>query len=105
MKYLGLLGSGQLLSSTSNNTLLAAMKRNVYRQGVPAGTSGTVADKVGFLYPGHVQGVSGEVNLLHDASIVYSKSGKYALVVMTGNSSWGTIAELTRQIESWRASS
>lgn len=105
VKYLGLLGSGQLLSSTSNNTLLAAMKRNVYRQGVPAGTSGTVADKVGFLYPGHVQGVSGEVNLLHDASIVYSKSGKYALVVMTGNSSWGTIAELTRQIESWRASS
>lgn len=104
VKYLGLLGSGQLLNTSSTNTLIAAMKRNVYRQGIPSGTSGTVADKVGFLYPGHVSGVAGVVNLLHDASIVYGKTGTYALVVMTGNSSWGTIAELTRQIESWRNS-
>jgi hypothetical protein len=35
---------------------------------------------------------------------VYSPSGTYVLSVMTDGSSWGTIAELTRQIESWRTS-
>lgn len=101
--YLGMLQSGQLLSSSSTKTLLSAMKKNVYRQGVPSGTNGTVADKVGFLSPGYIQGVAGTVNLLHDASIVYDPNGAYVLVVMTGNSSWGTIADLTRQIETWRS--
>ncbi len=91
--FLGALQTGQLLSPSSTNTLLSAMKRNIYRQGIPAGASGTVADKVGFLYA-----------LLHDASIVYSPTGTYVLVIMTDGSSWGTIAELTRQIEAWRAS-
>lgn len=90
VKYLGLLGTGQLLNATSTNTLVSAMKRNVYRQGIPAGTGATVADKVGFLYA-----------LLHDASIVYSPKGTYVLVVMTDGSSWSTIADLTRQIEKW----
>jgi beta-lactamase class A len=91
--FLGALQAGQLLSPSSTSTLISAMKRNIYRQGIPAGASGTVADKVGFLYA-----------LLHDASIVYSPSGTYVLVIMTDGSSWGTIADLTRQIESWRAS-
>lgn len=101
--YLGMLQSGQLLSATSTSTLISAMKQNVYRQGVPAGSGGTVADKVGFLNPGHIQDVPGTVNLLHDAAIVYSPSGTYVLTVMTGNSSWATIADLTRQIEALRA--
>lgn len=102
--YLGMLQSGQLLSPSSTSTLISAMKRNVYRQGIPSGTNGVVADKVGFLNPGYIQGVPGTVNLLHDASIVYDPSGTYVLVVMTGNSSWATIAALTHQIEIWRAS-
>lgn len=89
--YLGMLASGQLLNQSSTNTLISAMKRNVYRQGIPSGTSATVADKVGFLYA-----------LLHDAAIVYSPKGTYALVIMTDGSNWGTIADLTRQIEKWR---
>jgi len=101
--YLGSLQSGQLLSASSTSTLIGAMKGNVYRQGIPAGSSGTVADKVGFLNPGYIQGVSGTVNLLHDAAIVYGAKGTYVLVVMTGNSSWATIADLTRQIEALRA--
>jgi beta-lactamase class A len=68
--YLSMLQSGQLLSAASTSTLIGAMKQNVYRQGIPAGSTGTVANKVGFLDPGHIQGVPGTVNLLHDAAIV-----------------------------------
>ena len=55
---------------------------------VPAGTSATVADKVGFLY-----------GYLNDAAIVYHPSGTYVLSVMTDRLSWGKIAEITRKIE------
>ncbi len=90
--FLSALQSGQLLSQQTNRDILInAMKRNVYRKGIPAGTSGTVANKVGFLDA-----------LLHDSGIVYSPSGPYVLVIMTNNSSWANIAELTRQIEALR---
>lgn len=79
------------LKDESRSRLISAMKRNVYRQGIPAGASGTVADKVGFLN-----------RLLHDASVVYSPKGTYVLVVMTDGSTWGNIAELTRKIEALR---
>lgn len=92
--FVGALQTSQLpLSSSSRNTLLAAMERNVYRQGIPAGAKGTVADKVGFLE-----------DYLNDAAIVYSPTGTYALSIMTKGSSWGAIAELTRQIEKLRTS-
>ena len=71
--------------------LIGAMKRNIYRQGIPSGTSATVANKVGFLW-----------NLLHDASIVYSPKGTYVLVILTDGSSWGNIAQLTRELEKLR---
>lgn len=90
--FVGALQAGQLLNPSSTNTLLSAMKRNVFRQGIPAGASGSVADKVGFLD-----------GLFHDAAIVYSPSGTYALSVMTEGSNWAAIAELTREIEKLRA--
>lgn len=91
--FLAQLESGQLpLLGESRGRLLDAMKRNVYRRGIPAGASGQVADKVGFLW-----------GLLHDASVVYSPRGTYVLVIMTDGSSWEAIADLTRQIESLRA--
>lgn len=90
--FVGALQSGQLLNPSSTSTLLSAMKRNVYRQGIPAGASGQTADKVGFLDA-----------FLHDAAIVHSPNGTYALSVMTEGSSWATIADLTRQIENLRS--
>jgi beta-lactamase class A len=85
-----MLQSGQILTQqASRDRLLGAMKRNIYRQGIPAGTSSQAADKVGFLD-----------GLLHDAAIVYSPTGPYVLTIMTDGSSWATIADLTRQIES-----
>lgn len=79
------------LEDSSRERLLDAMKRNQYRQGIPSGTNGTVANKVGFL--------SG---LLHDAAIVNSSKGDYVLVIMTDGSSWANIADLTKKIESLR---
>jgi len=74
----------ELLSEDSTNRMFAAMKRQTYRQGIPAGVAdGVVADKVGFMW-----------GLLHDAGIVFSDSGDYALVVLTDGSSWGNIAAL-----------
>lgn len=89
---LGMIAAGQNFSSLGQVRLLAAMKANIYRQGIPAGAAGTVADKVGFLD-----------GLLHDAAIVYSPSGTYVLAVMTDDSSWSTIADLAKQIDSLRA--
>jgi beta-lactamase class A len=89
---LGMIATGQNFSSTGQARLISAMKANVYRQGIPTGASGPVADKVGFMD-----------NLLHDAAIVYSPNGTYVLAVMTEGSSWATIADLARQIDSLRA--
>lgn len=91
-KYMTLLEKGSMpLKPEHRERLIGALKRNVYRQGVPAGASGPVADKVGFLWA-----------LLHDATIVYSPKGTYVLVVMTDGSSWANIADLTRKIEALR---
>jgi beta-lactamase class A len=79
------------LKSASRDTLLGAMKRQVYRQGIPAGASGKVADKVGFLN-----------GLLHDAAIVYSPKGNYVLVILSDNSTWANIANITRRVEALR---
>jgi beta-lactamase class A len=90
--FLGSVYSGTIdINAENRSRLIDAMKRNVYRKGIPAGSSGTVADKVGFLD-----------GLLHDASLVYSPKGDYVLVAMTDGSSWDKIAELTRKIESIR---
>ena len=88
---LGMIASGQNFSGTNQQRLISAMKANVYRQGIPAGAQGTVADKVGFLG-----------GLFHDAAIVYSPSGTYVLAIMTDGSSWATIADITKQIDALR---
>lgn len=86
------LQTGQILGTqTSRDIWINAMKRNIYRQGIPKGISGTVADKVGFLDA-----------LLHDAGIVYASTGTYVLAIMTEGSSWADIAQLTREIEALR---
>ena len=90
--FLSKLQGGLLpIKSESRSRLLDAMKRNVYRQGIPAGASGQTADKVGFLW-----------GLLHDAAIVYSPKGTYVLVILTDGSTWANIAELTSKIEALR---
>ena len=92
--FLAQLRMGQILTQqTSRDRLMNAMSRNIFRSGIPTGLSGiAVADKVGFLN-----------GLLHDASIVYSPSGTYVLVIMTDGSSWSAIADLASKIEALRS--
>lgn len=86
--FLQKLESNQLgLSEPSRARLLDAMKRQVFRKGIPTGVGVPVADKVGFLE-----------GYLHDAAIVYSPSGVYVLVIYSNGSSWGAIADAARQI-------
>lgn len=90
--FLTKLEKGELpIKPSSRDLLLGAMKRQQYRQGIPAGAVGAVADKVGFLE-----------GLLHDAAIVYSPKGTYVLVILSDGSSWANLAELTKKIESLR---
>lgn len=91
-QYSAMLESRQLpISRSSQDRLINAMRRNVYRQGIPAGASGAVADKVGFLDA-----------FLNDAGIVYAPNGTYAVAIMTEKSSWANIADITRKIEAFR---
>ena len=89
---LGMIATGQNFSSANQQRLIAAMKGNVFRNGIPMGVNGTVADKVGFMN-----------GLLHDAAIVYGPNGTYVLAIMTDGSSWATIADLAKQIDQLRA--
>lgn len=87
--FLAQLQTGQILNQQSNRDLLInAMKNQVYREGIPTGVSGEVADKVGF-----INGV------LNDAAIVYKSNTTYVLVIMTDGSSWETIADLASNID------
>lgn len=90
MLYLYKLQSGTLLNGADSTRLIDAMKRQVYRSGIPAGTGAAVADKVGFIG-----------SVIHDAGIVYGPKGPYVLVIMTGNNSWSGVADIARQISSF----
>ncbi len=86
-KLLSKLMAGSLISSDHKNLLLGYMGRNIYRSGIPAGSLGSVANKVGFLD-----------GLNHDAGVVYHPKGSYVLVVMSNGSSFSNIADLSRKI-------
>lgn len=86
-KFLVQLQNCTFLQQTECDRLVGAMKRQVYRSGIPAGVNATVADKVGFLD-----------GLLHDAAIVYNLNKTYALTIMTKGSTWGSIADAAKQI-------
>ncbi len=90
--FMASLETGQLpITKADRNRFMTALKGNVYRQGISAGASGSVANKVGFLD-----------GLLHDTAIVTGSGGTYVLTILTDKSSWGNIADLTREIEKLR---
>lgn len=83
------LQDGSIIGGSDRDRLLGAMGRQIYRQGVPSGTNGSVQDKVGFFN-----------EVLNDSAIVTTGRGTYAVSIMTRNSSWAEIAQITRKIES-----
>lgn len=82
------LSTGAILDGTERDFLLELMGEQVYREGIPAGSAGQVADKVGFLW-----------EYLNDTAIVHTDSGSYALTVISDGASWETIASITSNIE------
>ena len=85
---LGMIATGQNFSSANQQRLIAAMKANVFRKGIPAGVEGTVADKVGFMD-----------GLVHDAAIIYGPKGTYVLAIMSDGAGWGNVADLAGQLD------
>lgn len=88
--FLGKLERGEFLKDESRDRLLDAMKKQIFRRGVPAGTGAVVANKVGFMD-----------GLLHDASIVYNPGGDYVIVIFSQGSTWDDIADASRRIHAF----
>ena len=63
------------------------MKQQIYRKGIPAGTSYQVADKVGFLD-----------GYLNDSAVVYTNKGPVLISIFSNNLSWGAISDMTKDI-------
>lgn len=91
--FLTKLHNNQLMKQENRDKLLALMKRQQYRAGIPTGVKYEVADKVGFL------GAN-----LHDSGLIYTPHGVYALSIYSTGGSWGNIADATRRIEALLAS-
>lgn len=80
--------NGTLLSGDDRSNLLEKMGRQIYRRGIPAGSKGSVQDKVGFLW-----------DYLNDSGIIRHPKGTYAMTILTKGSSWENIAQITRDVE------
>lgn len=89
MELLTGLYNSELVNTGSRDYLFGLMSRQIYRQGIVAGSGGSlVADKVGFLY-----------DLYHDMGIVYSPKSTYALVIMTeGAGGFNNVRLLSEEI-------
>lgn len=87
-RFMVALDRGEHITGGNRDRLLRSLNTHPYRQGVPTGSAGNVYNKVGFLW-----------DYTHDAAIVHHPRGNYVIVVMTQGRSYGTIAEITRQVE------
>lgn len=87
-KMLRGLEQGTLMNGGDRQNLLEKMERQRFRLGIPAGSSGKVYNKVGFLW-----------DYINDAAIVRHQKGTYTIAIITKGSNWGKVAEITRQIE------
>jgi beta-lactamase class A len=83
--------NGSIVTGANRDRLISAMKRQSYtRAGIPKGTGGTVANKVG-----EVDGY------FHDAAIVYGSKKTYILIVMSYGGSWSGVADAASQVHSY----
>jgi beta-lactamase class A len=80
--------TGTLMNPGPNGRLLDMMQRQVYRNGIPAGSSpSVVANKVGY-----VDGYR------HDVGIIYHPKGAYIISVLSYGGSYPQIVDLSRDI-------
>ncbi|GAA1162570.1 serine hydrolase [Nesterenkonia sandarakina] len=87
--FMTALESGALnLSPESRSRLLGALESNIFREGIGAGSAGSVLNKVGFID-----------GYLNDTAIVRHPQGTYVLSIMSEGSDWNAISAITRDIE------
>jgi beta-lactamase class A len=88
-EFLAKLSKGDLLNKKHTSLLLGLLKKQIYRDGIPAGVPyGTViANKIGFLD-----------GYLHDSAIIYAPNQTYVLAIMTQWGGWWQFAELSNQV-------
>jgi beta-lactamase class A len=85
-KFLEVITNGSVLTADQIAPLLTVMTEQEYRQGIPSGVPTlTVADKVGFLD-----------EYLNDAGIVFGNKGEYVVVLLSANSDWQSIADISK---------
>ncbi|EXF24578.1 hypothetical protein BG28_06010 [Nesterenkonia sp. AN1] len=83
------LESGALeISEASRSRLLGALESNIFREGIGAGSAGTVLNKVGFID-----------GYLNDTAIVRHPQGSYVLSIMSEGSDWTAISSITSDVE------
>jgi beta-lactamase class A len=86
--FLEKLNAGELMNNSNTQLLLNLMKKQVWRDGIPAGVRGiTVADKVGF-YNGY----------RHDVALIYAPRGTYILGIMSQGGSESSFADLSQRL-------
>lgn len=88
--FLQKLETGTILNAGSRDRLLSAMRRQIYRSGIPYGTGSAAANKVGYIW-----------GVRHDAGIVYAPGGTYIMAIMTPGLSWPSVADAARQVHSF----
>lgn len=88
--FLRKLEEGHLLPGPSRNLLIDYMKRQVYRNGIPAATGMMVANKVG-----------GYGSYTHDAAIVYVPGKTYIMVIMSNGYGWPGLTSVAKQVHSF----
>jgi beta-lactamase class A len=87
--YLQKLEDGTLLPAASRDVLIGYLKRQVYRNGIPAATGLPVANKVG-----------GYGSYVHDAGIIYAPDRTYIMVIMS-RGTWPALTTTARQVHSF----
>jgi len=88
--FLQRLQNGSLIKSSYRSKMLSHMTRQIYREGIPSGSRGAVANKVGY-WSGY----------RHDAGIVYHPKSTYVLSVLTYGGSPSQIADLARRVSNY----
>jgi hypothetical protein len=75
------------ISTDYANKILGLMSKQLYRKGIPAGTSYSVANKVGFLE-----------GYLNDSAIIYTENGPLLISIYTNKLNWSDISVITEAI-------
>lgn len=83
------LANSNLLQKDVEDFMLGLMKRQIWRERIPAGVPEgvSVADKPGFIY-----------NIQNDVGIVYGPKSTYVVAILSDNSSAPAVADLSRLI-------